>query len=76
MATITRVETLRDTPERLVVRVRYSYRDEIVDEDTDDSGGLSCRRFAERTFSVTNTDDGPKVIEMSGPKRAPVTGAA
>jgi len=46
--------------QRLVVQVRYLYRDL-----TTDLGG-ACRGFGNRTFTVAREPDGMKVISMTG----------
>lgn len=73
----TGTEVLEDTPERLVVAVRYRY----VDRQFGDSGpaGIGggptlfrCRGFATRNFTVDKSSEGAlSVVDMSGPKRNP-----
>lgn len=67
IASITDVEALDDTPEQLVVRVRYRYGDHIV--EADDPGAPECDAFAGRIFTVADTPGGPEVVEMSAPRR-------
>ncbi len=61
-----KVETVARTPERLVLRVRYAWRDEAYGDEGD---GLldRCRGFATRTF-VLDPESG-RVRAMSGPTR-------
>ena len=68
-------EVLEDTPERLVVAVRYSYVDRVFG-DTDNNGlGINifrCRGFATRNFTIAKgPEDSLTVVDMSGPKRNP-----
>lgn len=69
---ITGVEVIEDSPERLVAEVRYFFRDRIREQAGDeDDGAVFCTGFSERTFTVTSTDQGPKVTDMSGPQEEP-----
>ena len=63
---ITRVEVLEDTPERLVLRIRYHYRDNVYGLDGFLTG--RCQDFATRTF-VIDRRNGYRVVGMSGPTR-------
>lgn len=68
---ITRMEVVEDTPDRLVVRVRYNWVDSVYGEQ--DAEGTSvmlqrCNGFAERVFTIDRRD-GMRVVDMSGPKR-------
>lgn len=66
---ITGVEVIEDTPERLVAEVRYFFRDRIRDQPGDeDDGSVRCIGFSKRTFTVDRTEQGPKVVDMSGPQ--------
>jgi hypothetical protein len=69
---ITRMEVLEETPDRLVLRVRYNWVDEIYGEE--DANGLGvmvhrCNGFAERVFTIDRRDGG-RVVDMTGPKRS------
>ncbi len=69
MRGITRVEVLEDTPERLVLRIRYYYQDDSYGEiDEENFTILRCRGFRTRTF-VVDKRDGLRVVGMSGPVR-------
>lgn len=69
---ITGVEIVEDSPERLVAEVRYFWRDRVRDPVGDDNeGSVPCTGFGKRTFTVTGSEDGPRVIEMSGPAGPP-----
>lgn len=63
VSTINAVEVLEDSPEQLVVNVRYTYGDRIVRRD--ESGAPNCFDFVGRTFTVVDTATGPEVVEMS-----------
>lgn len=68
---ITRMEVLEETPDRLVVRVRYNWVDEIYGEEDVDGLGVTlqrCNGFAERVFTIDRRD-GVRVVDMTGPKR-------
>ena len=69
---------VEETPERVVMNVRYHFRDENIDFGDDDAfppfgGGGSlnrCDDWAERTFTlVKRTDGGVDVVAMTGPQR-------
>jgi hypothetical protein len=69
---------VEETPEHVVMNVRYHFRDENIDFDDDDDfppfggGGVlgRCDDWAERTFTlVKRTDGGVDVVAMSGPQR-------
>jgi predicted small secreted protein len=51
---------LQDDPQRLVVRVRYLYRDHSAELRG------ACIGFGNRTFTIDKGPDGPMVVEMSG----------
>jgi len=68
---ITRMEVIEDTPERLVVRVRYNWVDSVYGEQEVEGMGVTlrhCNGFAERVFTIDRRD-GMRVVDMSGPKR-------
>ncbi|GBD43722.1 hypothetical protein HRbin40_01202 [bacterium HR40] len=70
---ITRTEVVEDRPERLVLRVRYHWVDELYGEENGGDFGVAlnrCSGFAERNFTFDRTQ-GMRVVDMSGPKRAP-----
>lgn len=71
MQAITRVEVLENTPERLVVRVRYHWLDSLYGEEDAIGIGITvqrCQGFAERTFTFDKRL-GMQIVAMSGPKR-------
>ena len=73
-----RATVVEETPERVIMNVRYHFRDEgQIDFDDDDfppfgGGGVlgRCDDWAERTFTlVKNTGGGLDVVAMTGPQR-------
>lgn len=72
---IARIDTLEDTPERLVLRVRYFFEDQAFGRDEEmfpmRGGGAWCSGFAERVFTLAKRPDGRVVATaMTGPQRA------
>jgi hypothetical protein len=73
---IAAIETLEDTPEKLVLRVRYFWEDRVFGRDQEmfprRGGGSWCSGFDERIFTLAKHPDGRvSVIAMSGPQRSP-----
>jgi len=69
---ITRVEVRERTPERVVLRISYWFRDDASEDDYGwgFTGVLRrCAGFAERTF-VIDPQSG-RVLAMGGPQRKP-----
>jgi hypothetical protein len=67
----TRRTVLEDTPDQLVVHVRYFYRDRFQ-EGGGGRGGQICAGFGERTFTLArDADGGPVVIAMTGEQDEP-----
>ena len=62
---ITNTDIVEETPERLVVEVRYLYRDRI---NTDSSS--SCIGYGVRRFVLAKNGSTMNVQEMSGPTRS------
>ncbi|MGH6944941.1 MAG: hypothetical protein ACREH6_12065 [Geminicoccaceae bacterium] len=62
---LTSVDVVRDAGSRLVVDVRYLYRDRF--KGAGDAGGGGCVGFAERRFTLARNDAGVQVVDMSGP---------
>jgi signal transduction histidine kinase len=79
MQAVTRAQVVEETPQRVVMNIKYHFRDEgQADYDNDDGfppfgGGGSlnrCDGFAERTFTFAkNTAGGLDVVSMTGPQR-------
>jgi hypothetical protein len=72
---IARIDTLEDTPERLVVKVRYFWEDTAFGRDDEmfpmRGGGGWCSGFAERIFTLGKRPDGRVTVSsMTGPQRA------
>ncbi len=68
------IETLEDTPERLVLRVRYFWEDRAFGRDEEmfprRGGGSWCSGFDERIFTLAKRPDGRvTVVSMTGPQR-------
>lgn len=71
MTTITRAATVEETPERVVMDLRYRWMD---DSQSSDGGGGTfrgiCQGFNERRFTFARVDEGGglEVESMSGPQ--------
>ena len=68
------IETLEDTPEKLVLKVRYFWEDRTFGRDQEmfprRGGGSWCSGFDERIFTLAKRPDGRvSVIAMTGPQR-------
>ena len=71
MRAITQVQVLEDSEERLVLRLRYYYRDDtfgVYDDPEIAIVRLRCRGFRTRDF-VIDKRNGLEVVGMSGPTR-------
>jgi hypothetical protein len=68
---LTQVDVVEEQPERLVVDVRYLYRDRNKD-DRGDGLGRECSNYGERRFTLGKDGAGVEVIEMTGPQRTAV----
>lgn len=69
----TRITVLEDTRDRLVVHMRYFYRDRFQDgRDGDGARGNVCTGFGERTFTLGRNPEGASiVVGMSGEQGEP-----
>jgi hypothetical protein len=65
---LTQVDVVEEQPERLVVDVRYLYRDHNKD-DRGDSLGRECSAYSERRFTLEKGAAGIEVLDMTGPQR-------
>jgi hypothetical protein len=65
---LTQVAVVEQQPERLVVDVRYLYRDRNKDDRGD--GGRECSDYGERRFTLRKAGEGFQMLDMSGPQRA------
>lgn len=71
---IARIDTLEDTPEKLVVKVRYHWEDKSFGRDQEmfprRGGGSWCSDWGERIFTLAKRPDGRvSVVAMTGPQR-------
>jgi hypothetical protein len=65
MDALTNLEFVEDTAARMVVEVRYFYRDRFMDGG--EGMGVECAGFGERRFTLARDETGPQVLEMSAP---------
>jgi hypothetical protein len=68
---LTQVDVVEEQPERLVLDVRYLYRDRNKD-DRGDGLGRECSDYGERRFTLQKDGAGFEVLEMTGPQRTAV----
>ena len=70
---VTAAETIEETDDQVVMRVRYFWSDEgMVNDDRvfPYNSALSCRGFAERNFTFAKMEDGTlQAIDMTGERR-------
>ncbi len=69
---------LEDKPDRLVLDLRYAYRDILNDGDDNCDRRFQplrctvmreCEGFSSRTFTIQRGPEGRKIVDMSGPRR-------
>jgi hypothetical protein len=65
---LTRVELVEQQADRLVIDVRYLYRDPNKD-DRGDGLGQECSAYGGRRFTLRKDPQGLEVDEMTGPQR-------
>ena len=65
---LTQVAVVDEQQGRLVLDVRYFYRDRLKD-DGGDGIGRECTGYAERQFTLAKTDAGLQVVAMSDSRR-------
>ena len=65
---LTQVAVVDEQQGRLVLDVRYFYRDRLKDESSDGIG-RECTGYAERQFTLAKTDAGLQVVAMSDSRR-------
>lgn len=65
---LTQVDVVEEQPERLVLDVRYLYRDRNKD-DRGDGLGRECSDYGERRFTLQKDGAGLEVLKMTGPQR-------
>jgi hypothetical protein len=63
---VTAVDVVEEQPERLVLDVRYLYRDRNRD-DLGDGPGRACSNYGERRFTLRKEGAGFAVLDMTGP---------
>jgi hypothetical protein len=66
---LTQVTVVDSQPDRLVVDVRYFYRDRLKD-DRGINGGRECTGYAGRSFTFGKGTTGVEVLEMTGTRRS------
>jgi hypothetical protein len=68
---ITSADVVEESPDRLVVDVRYLYRDRIKDQPRDNPANalIGCVGYGERQFVLARNGDTLTVQEMTGPRR-------
>jgi hypothetical protein len=79
IAAIIRATVVEDTPERLVMALRYRWRDDTQTIDSGSNGGsrIVCQDWSERRFTFARDPDGRlRPIAMSGPQKQRRIGAA
>jgi hypothetical protein len=71
---VTRARVVEETPERVVMDVRYRYQDDGMTSDSGGSGGstkLGCAGFGGRRFTFARGGDGGlDPVAMTGPQRS------
>lgn len=65
---LTNVTVVEEQPDRLVLDVRYLYRDRFKD-DRSNGVGSECTGYAERQFTLAKTDAGLQVVAMTDSRR-------
>jgi hypothetical protein len=70
---ITQSTVVEETEEKVVLRIRYFWRDEQMRQDYELlplTGAISCQGFAERDFTLAKMTDGSlQVVGMTGEMR-------
>ena len=68
---IARADVVEESAHRLVVDVRYLYRDRIKDQPRDNPANalIGCVGYGQRQFVLARNDDTLTVQEMTGPRR-------
>ena len=67
---LTEVDVVEEQRDRLVLDVRYLYRDRNKD-DRGDGLGRECSNYGERRFTLRKDGAGIEVLDMTGPQRLP-----
>ncbi len=66
---LTQVTVVDSQPERLVVNVRYLYRDWLKNDGGQDGFRRECTGYAGRSFTFGKGTAGVEVVDMTGPRR-------
>lgn len=70
MRTITSSRVVEDTPDRLVMDLRFTWVDDNAAIDMPHGGSIMCQDWGERTFTFARAADGTLTVQsMSGPQR-------
>jgi hypothetical protein len=77
MDAILSATVIDETEDRIVARVRYSWRDDARLDDDGFGAGVrfgiggsgSCRGIDERRFTLEKVNGGVRIVDMSGPQR-------
>lgn len=70
MRTITSTRVVEDTPDRLVMDLRFTWVDDNAAIDMPHGGSIMCQDWGERTFTFARAADGTLTVQsMSGPQR-------
>jgi hypothetical protein len=64
---LTKVDVVEETPQRLVLDVRYFYRDRFKDDTGDRGFGRECSGYSSRRFTLGKGAAGVEVLDMTGP---------
>lgn len=67
LQTIARTEVVEETPERVVMRLRYYWFDDSQDDEIGEHSVVRCQGWGERSFTFARAGDGRlTVVAMSG----------
>ena len=70
MRTITATRVVDDTPDRLVLDLRFTWVDDITAIEMPHGGSIMCQGWGERTFTFARASDGTlSVTGMTGAQR-------
>ena len=70
MRPITSTRVVEDTPDRLVMDLRFTWVDDNAAIDMPHGGSIMCQDWGERTFTFARAADGTLTVQsMSGPQR-------
>jgi hypothetical protein len=71
MRSVTSHRIVEETPERVVMDIRYRWMDESQAMEMEQGGSVvTCQDWSERTFTFARTNDGGLVVQsMTGPQK-------